>query len=326
MKRALIVGCNYPGTRNQLRGCVNDANAMEVVLRDKYGFTEVKKLLDNAATTANMKAGLSWLVHGAQPGDVLVFHYSGHGSQIPGNESDGLNEIICPVDLDWNTKMITDDYLHAVFNTVPNGVNVTVILDSCHSGTMLDQNNQFQPLGPGVARDEEKDRSMSNVKERYMPPPPDIAAKLKGRHHKKSHAVVSRDVNQTALLISGCQSTQTSADAYVGGRFQGAATFALVKVLNEMHFDVDYKTLVTKMDQFMAANGYTQRPELDGPPVLYTQKFATTFIHTVRDEDVTVQVAKPVPLTSSPAAKTVAAVIVGALLACVAFAVYLSLH
>lgn len=274
-KRAFIVGCNYPNTPNELHGCVNDANAMEAVLRDHYSFTQIHKILDNNATTANIKAGLNWLVSGAQPGDVLVFHYSGHGSQIPGNEPDGLDEIICPVDLDWQTKMITDNDLREIFDRVPNGVNVTVILDSCHSGTMLDQAQQFQPLGPGVPRTEAAEKGS-----RYMPPPANIASLMEGRivKHRVLHEMRGRDVNVTALLISGCQSTQTSADAYVAGNYHGAATYALCDALKRSNYDIDYKTLVTHMDQFMAVNGYTQRPELDGAPVLFGQKFACPFV------------------------------------------------
>lgn len=37
-KKALIIGCNYPGTQSQLRGCINDAQCMEFMLKTKFGF------------------------------------------------------------------------------------------------------------------------------------------------------------------------------------------------------------------------------------------------------------------------------------------------
>ena len=102
-KRALLVGINaYPTA--PLRGCVNDVTEMKKVLQDLYGFQDITMLTDAAATTRAIMDALQKLVAGAAPGDILYFHYSGHGSQYPNNsgtdiEPDGLDEIICPVDL-----------------------------------------------------------------------------------------------------------------------------------------------------------------------------------------------------------------------------------
>ena len=64
--------------------------------------------------------GLEDTIARAQPGDVLVFYYSGHGSQVRdrnGDElTDGLDEIICPYDMDWDRgTYILDDDLDAIF-------------------------------------------------------------------------------------------------------------------------------------------------------------------------------------------------------------------
>ena len=131
-KRALSVGINYPNSEHELRGCVNDANLINEVIRDHYGFQDIRMLLDNDATTAAMFEGLNWLVKDAAPGDTLYFHYSGHGSQmydVNNEEVDGLDEIICPVDLNWRDKVIKDDDLKTMFSRVPNGVNLTTFFD-----------------------------------------------------------------------------------------------------------------------------------------------------------------------------------------------------
>jgi len=79
------------------------------------------------------------LVRGAKAGDVLFFHYSGHGSQLPNfnpnvdYEPDGLDEILCPIDLDFKSKVIKDDDFKKIVKNVPKGVNLTVILDCCLS-------------------------------------------------------------------------------------------------------------------------------------------------------------------------------------------------
>ena len=67
------------------------------------------------ATKANIMDRIQLAVRAAEPGDVLVFYYSGHGSQIrdrDGDElADSLDEVICPYDMDWdsNTFILDDD-------------------------------------------------------------------------------------------------------------------------------------------------------------------------------------------------------------------------
>src|SRR3990172_710149 len=144
MKKALLVGINrYPDPRNELKGCVNDVRQVAGMLKERYGFpgdADMRLLTDARATTKAILDGLAWLIAGASTGDSLVFHYSGHGSQVPdmsGDETtDRLDEILCPYDLDWK-RPLTDDDLAAACAGVPRGALLTVILDCCHSGTGL---------------------------------------------------------------------------------------------------------------------------------------------------------------------------------------------
>lgn len=291
-KRALLVAINYVGTSNELRGCINDSNNMKAFLTDK-GFTDIKQVLEKEATTAGIKSALEWLVADTQPGDVIVFHYSGHGSQLPSNkEPDGFEEIICPIDLNWMDKVIADEDLRTVFNKVPNGVNTTVILDCCHSGTML---NQTESL---TTKDLSAPQAPKKVKgARYMKPPAKIAKKLVDR--ELVNWQTSKDVNATALLIAGCKANQTSADAVVDGQPQGAATAALLKSA-KADPQISYKKLVSNMTDFMTANKFTQIPELDGSPSLYDQVFIEPFSFTIPADTTPVDVPGSVPVETSP--------------------------
>lgn len=279
-KKALIVGINYAGTSNALKGCLNDAKNMHAFLEGR-GFTEIKDVLEKEATTTGIIAGLNWLVSDVAPGDVIVFHYSGHGSQLPSQaEEDGWEEIICPIDLNWVDKVITDDTLRKIFDKVPNGVNVTLVLDCCHSGTMLDQS---QTLGgtTEVAKPLKKEKGS-----RYLKPPAKILKKLEGR--KMVEWETSRDVNATALLIAGCHASQTSADAVIDGVAQGAATASLLKA-TAADSAISYRSLVTNMQQFMVANRFKQIPQLDGSESLYDQKFVEPFSFTIPAKPATVE-------------------------------------
>lgn len=92
-------------------------------------------------TRYNMMNGLVWLMTGLQPGDSLVFHYSGHGSQQPdytGVEADGLNETLCPVDFKYAGEIIDDELNRLLVNPLPAGVKLHAIIDACHSGSVMD--------------------------------------------------------------------------------------------------------------------------------------------------------------------------------------------
>jgi len=97
--KALLVGINaYPGA--PLAGCVNDVTDMAAYLTKEAKFDPagIRLLVDARATKAEIETRLKWLVKDAKPGDRLVFHYSGHGTQVAdrtGDEIDGLDEVIC---------------------------------------------------------------------------------------------------------------------------------------------------------------------------------------------------------------------------------------
>lgn len=148
-KRALLVGCNYPGTKCELHGCANDVKRMKELLLDRFGFDEadILVMLDSdpslpQPTGRNIRRSLAKLIEGTQPGDCLVFHYSGHGTQVPAEsgESDdtGSDEAIVPTDM----NLLTDDDFRDLVNQIPVGVTFTFLSDSCHSGGLIDSTKE----------------------------------------------------------------------------------------------------------------------------------------------------------------------------------------
>lgn len=80
-------------------------------------------------------------MRGIKPGDSLLFYFSGHGMRqrgFHGDEIDGFDETICPVDFETN-GMILDNYINqTLVRPLIQGVALHAIFDSCHSGTVLD--------------------------------------------------------------------------------------------------------------------------------------------------------------------------------------------
>lgn len=149
---ALLIGIeDYPpaGDENNLPGCRMDVERMERMLTGPFGFPagHVTRLLDLDATHANIEKALADLAERAGPDDAVVVYYSGHGSQVPdldGDEGDGWDEAISPADPlppvvtteEEMNRLITDDRLAQLLSAFRTS-NVTVIFDSCHSGTAL---------------------------------------------------------------------------------------------------------------------------------------------------------------------------------------------
>nr|CAB3461072.1 unnamed protein product [Digitaria exilis] len=147
-KRAVLVGINYPGTKAELKGCHNDVARMRRCLVDRFGFDEsgIRVLVDDGSgpqpTGANIRRELARLVGDARPGDLLFFHYSGHGTRLPaetGQDDDtGYDECIVPCDM----NLITDQDFTELVQKVPRGCLFTIVSDSCHSGGLLDKTKE----------------------------------------------------------------------------------------------------------------------------------------------------------------------------------------
>ena len=142
--RAFLSGINDYKTIGDLRGCVNDTLSLRRLLVDEFGFDpdHIRVRTDAEVTKAELNKGWKWLLKGAKPGDRLVFHFSGHGSYTADTdgevgEADFKDELLCLYAMDWNDPdtFMLDDELGAWTKQIPDGVDVTFVLDCCHSGT-----------------------------------------------------------------------------------------------------------------------------------------------------------------------------------------------
>jgi len=262
-RKALLVGINdYKGV-SDLNGCVNDVLDMHFSLRNLFNFQsrEIRVLTDSRATKDNIIHRLEWLVKDAKSDDFLVFHFSGHGSQIRdrnGDEiEDHLDELICPYDMNWDGTFITDDELNNIFKGLSEGVSLEVFLDCCHSGTGLKEMGLAPP--PELAAEHP-------TLNRYLPPPADIFLRFSGEEDELEPRGFMKGFGERhtkdQILWAGCMANQTSADAYINGRYHGAFTYYL-----NVHLRRDPRVsrteLIRKVRTSLRHAGFSQIPQLE---------------------------------------------------------------
>jgi len=151
--KALYIGINYVGQQGELRGCHNDVDMMKRYIEGSQGFdpSNVKVLMDNGRdqnpTNANIMEAFKWLTDGAQTGDSLFMHYSGHGGSMRddnGDEADGKDETMVPLDYQSAGQIRDDDIYASLVAQLPQGCQLTVVMDCCHSGSILDLPYNFE--------------------------------------------------------------------------------------------------------------------------------------------------------------------------------------
>jgi hypothetical protein len=272
MKKALLMGINrYRIPRSDLKGCVNDIKTMLSILTEKFGFDikNITTLTDFQCTTKDMKFNIEKICYDVKPEDVIYIQYSGHGSSIVDidkDEADGVDEIIIPTDIDWKKNIITDDYLYSVFSKVNPQTELVFHSDSCHSGSLL-------RVAPG-----------HYLSPRYLNPPIEILekiAKIKSQIYDNDAQMAQLASNQkkedfnkrNGILLSGCSSTETSADSIMDNKYQGAFTFALANILKNNNYDITYFDLINKTNILLQKLGYSQHPQLEAKDELLNMKF-----------------------------------------------------
>jgi hypothetical protein len=286
-KKALLVGINdyapVGAGGPDLRGCVNDVADMAGTLH-ALGIVPIRPgqmriLTNQRATKAAILAGFKWLITGAKKGDVLVFHYSGHGSwmaDVSGEEVDKKDETICPYDY-ATAGMIKDDEFRKLLGGLAAGVNLDILFDSCHAGTGTREMEALATASEEVT-----------VAYRYVEPPLDwgffldadpslpvrglFKAEGEGEMGVKD-AVLVPGLNH--VLWAGCRDNQTSAEAKIGGVYRGVFTYCYCKALRSTGVSITRRRLDTLVCATVRQLGFAQVPQLEGTAASLNEKVFT---------------------------------------------------
>ncbi|KAF9168563.1 Ca(2+)-dependent cysteine protease [Actinomortierella ambigua] len=238
-KKALLIGINYFGDPNQLPGCINDTRDIFGFLNGYYGFryqdtvmlTDDQIYEDKRPSGANIRYWMKWLVQDAEPHDSLFFHYAGHGGRVKdfsyngstehlGDEADGYDEVIFPCDY-LRSGIVSDDEMYDLLvKELPEGVQLTALIDSCHSGTMLDlpfvyNGDQFTQLEPHMPR-----AKIGAMAEMTV----DEASHADQSSTSAVHAAESANTGSLGLMTGSALESVISADRVTGSRSMDLAT------------------------------------------------------------------------------------------------------
>ena len=230
-KNALLIGCNYIGTQNELSGCINDVENIQNKLKTQYGFNSIVIMTDNTSkkpTKVNILDEIKVLLNNSKSGDKLFLGFSGHGTYTKdtnGDEKDGFDEMFVPLDF----NCISDDEIKiCIDNYLKKDVTLFALFDCCYSGTILDLRYQYFDS-------ENYDNSTENIKE--------------------------TETIGNLIMISGCMDNQTSADAYINSKYQGAMTWSFLDTVNKKP-KITWIELITTMRSSLKTSTYQQIPQL----------------------------------------------------------------
>jgi len=228
---------------HNLEGSVNDAQAMRDLLRARFGFdsAHIRLLEDTAATRAHIIDAIRQLTEEAQPGDVVVVFYAGHGSQRVNSLSrpTKLDQTIVPADANAGVFDIRNKELARLFTPlVEKGVALTLIFDSCHSGGIT--------RGISVAyRERWAARDPRDAADSVAAPPPE---------------------SRGALVISATQDYQQASETVDQEDHlpHGVFTSALLSVLRSAAPDEPATRIFQRVKAIMQSTGRPQEPVLAG--------------------------------------------------------------
>ena len=268
-KHALLVGIDaYPffPPENQLNGCVHDSELMAEVLEKRFRFARrrMRSLHDSSATRADILEAMEDLLREVGEGDIVVFHYSGHGSQMLSSdprEGDGLDETLVPYDSGRRghpNRDIRDKEIHDWILRLQRRTDaITLIFDSCHSGGAVRSLNErrvepdLRPPGGGL----EPPRTVRSAVP-FAPAPSEDRGTSGWL-----------PTNPRFVLIAASRDSESACElpaAEAGGIAYGAFTYHLCRELLAAQPDATYRDVFELSAPHVSQRFPHQHPQLEG--------------------------------------------------------------
>jgi hypothetical protein len=268
-----------------LGGCVHDILRTERFLRDRLGLADrriLKLTASNAGTGRPTELPEQWptyeniirvfkeVARTASPGDQVYIHYSGHGGRartiFPELKGEGgRDESLVPTNISQpDARYVRDvELAHLLKTMVDKRLVVTVVLDSCHSGSMtrgdggatvrggITVDNAERPTESLVATKEELAASWRSL----LPDGADLS--------KPGSGWVPEP--QGYVLLAACSASEGANEyAFDGQLKNGALTHWLLESLKQVEPNLTYRMLYNRIVAKVHAQFTQQTPQLQG--------------------------------------------------------------
>lgn len=261
------------GFTGALRGCINDAKAMQKIAQAQNFQTQI--LLDEQATSITLMRFLDDMANTLVDGDTLLITYAGHGFEVPDLNND---EQPNTVDQTWALfdRMVVDDELAERWDRFAEGVRIIIVSDSCHSETVARSLELTSALmakaSDGVAAVRSAGITAPLIGEKgsrgvkvtgYRTLPREAAARVLSTHADfyasiqqttRGSEKVNPQLRATVLSLSACLDWQVAAD----GEPNGLYTRTLLSTWNNGAFTGSYRSF---QDSIADSIGNAQRPQ-----------------------------------------------------------------
>lgn len=258
--KALLIGIqdyNPPGTGGpDLKGCVNDITDMfKTLVALGFPAGAIRKLPNEHARKANILDNISWLVTDNEPGDFLVFYYSGHGSykfrKLPDNTI-VKEQVIRPY---HSLQQITISELKERFADLKTDVHIEVFMDCCHSGPPEQHKSSEKPV---------KDR----LAIRFLPPlkddgtQPDFKTSFR-EEHRFFHPKIVLSPKASITRWAACGIDQLARETMIGAEDRGVFTHHLCSILRSTQGDTSRAELNSLVRTAIRDARFEQVPQLE---------------------------------------------------------------
>ncbi len=256
----LQIGINAYGGGSSLQGCVQDTLDFGAKLKLFQTPLSTVRVLDKDATGKNIRrsfdqmvSSTKFMIHDSlRKPATIIFQYSGHGTCVKDknkDEASGIDGAIVPVDY-ASKGLIMDDEIGRFADRL-QPAKLIILLDSCFAG-------QAQRFGfiPNSVR-----RTFGFSTPRFLKVKGTPANTTLANYDSKSFIDIN---NETSVLVATSRPNETSADAYIGGKYRGAGTYGLGLAWLALGKDASYLDVQKWANNWLYANNYAQQIMLGG--------------------------------------------------------------
>ncbi|MDJ0687725.1 MAG: caspase family protein [Xenococcaceae cyanobacterium MO_188.B32] len=238
-KLALLVGINQYSANNNLDGCITDVELQRELLIHRFGFQPEDVLTLTARQATREKIETAFIEHlgkQAQAGDVIVFHFSGYGSQVkvPSKSAQESEQSASSVNNLVNSLVPVDGIVSSKDISVANYLSqetlywlgrslatdkLTIILDTSFSPT------------PKLYRGNLKIRSLKQIADSFSSQELAFLEQLKAELGNNLFGFNSNNSSVPGTILSAAGENQVAAEYKGNGFSAGLFTYALTQYL-----------------------------------------------------------------------------------------------